>query len=389
LIVLFLAYYIDWLAVVAWSLWIFEIRAGLFSNCFPANPYMVKLFRMVEDRDLNHNVKVPATLMPEIHAADYSYEALEILSQNWRQPVVVRGLFKSSPAVQKWSNPDYLISNVFGSNETSTIYNGTIAHQCERPCERVNQSYSREKAYDETIRGILNGDSLETIVFPPASRSKRLRNQQLEGVFNRIVDQELDLQRIGGSFVNGVAATVLTQMFIGASTPNSSVPIIGTGWHGDVCNNFIVQITGIKRWIMVDPKYSIYMRPVMLTGKTAIVGGECSLMDETLPHFPHYSVDLHPGDFLYNPEWYWHSIENLPTEDPYSFGLVSRQCHIIRNFKSNSIFTSMILINHALAGIYDPEARQRIWSAITGKTLMKPESAVFVEKTQESGGYVS
>jgi len=300
---------------------------------------------------------------------------------------VVRGLFKNTSAVTRWGNPDYLVSKVFGSNSTSTIYNGTIVHHCERTCQPTGQEFSREKPYDETIRGILSGDSTETIVFPPASRSKRLRNQPLEGVFNRLVDQELDLPRIGSNFANGVASTVLTQMFIGAATPNSSVPTIGTGWHGDICNNWIVQIAGVKRWIMVDPKYSIYMRPTMLTGKTAIVGGACSLMDETLPYFPHYSVDLHPGDFLYNPEWYWHSIENLPTEDVYSFGLVSRQCDILRNFKSNSIFTSMILLNHAFAGIYDPEARQRVWSAITGKTLMKPESAVFVEKAQESGGY--
>jgi len=135
-------------------------------------------------------------------------------------------------------------------------------------------------------------------------------------------------------------------------------------------------------------KYSIYMRPVMQRGKTAIVGSHISLIQETLPYFPHYSVDLHPGDFLYNPEWYWHAVENVPGEGPYSFGVVSRQCHVLRNFRQNSIFTSMVLINHAIAAIWDVEARQRFWSAITGKSLMKAESAVSVPKDMESGGYV-
>jgi len=128
------------------------------------------------------------------------------------------------------------------------------------------------------------------------------------------------------------------------------------------------------------------MRPTMNNGKTAIAGGHFTLTTENLPHFQHYVVDLHPGDFLYNPEWYWHSIENQPVS-PYSFGLVSRQCNVARNFKSNSIFTTVILLNHFIAGIYDPEARQRVWSAITGSTLMRPEDAVVVPKDRESGGY--
>jgi hypothetical protein len=391
-LVLFLAYYVDWLSFVTWSVWIVEIVTGVSDMCFPANPTLVKLFGAIEDRDLNRKVKIPATLMPEMRAEDYSFEALEVLSQNWRQPVVVRGLFRDTPAISLWQDPDYLINKAFFSNDTSVIQNGTIVNHYARICnggEKLSGDFSKEQPFDATLKRILSGQSLETVVFPPASRSQRLRNAPLEVAWNKIIDQDLDLKRIGGTFAEGVSKTVLTQMFLGGGVPeNSSTPTIGTGWHCDICNNFVVQVSGVKRWIMVDPIYSIYMRPTMRNGKTAVVGAHDSAATETIPYFPHYVVDLHPGDFLYNPEFYWHSIENHAV-GPYSFGLVSRQCHLARNFKSSGIFTSLMILNHFVAGIYDPEARQRVWSAISGKSLMKPEEGIKVPTNLNSGGYTS
>jgi len=391
LLVAVLAYYVDWLSIVAWTVWCVEVTIGVADKCFPFNPTLVKLFGMIEERDLNQKVKIPATLMAEIQAEDYSFEALEILSQNWRQPVVVRGLFKNSAACAKWADADYLINQAFFSNDTSVIENGTIANHYARVCGtgKLTGVFSKEQPFDQTLRRILAGDSLETVVFPPASRSQRIRNAPLELAWNKILNEDLDLERIGGSFLGGATTTALTQMFLGGSVPEDSpTPTVGTGWHCDICNNFIVQVVGVKRWIMVDPIYSVYMRPTMVNGKTAIAGAHVSIAKETLPYFPHHIVDLHPGDMLYNPEWYWHSIENRPV-GPYSFGLVSRQCHIKRNFKSNAIFTSMITLNHIIAGIYDPEARQRLWAALSAQSLMKPEEGIHVTKDVNSGGYAS
>jgi len=270
------------------------------------------------------------------------------------------------------------------------IQNGTVAYAYVRTCDNktFQTEYSKEQRFDETLRRIMTQESTETVVFPPASRSKRYRNAPLESAFNKMVDRELDLRRIGGDFARGTQSTVLTQMFLGGGVPeNSSTPVIGTGWHCDICNNFVVEISGVKRWIMVDPKYSAYMRPTMTNGKTAIAGGHISAATENLPYLPRHVIDLYPGDFMYNPEWYWHSIENQPSE-PFAFGLVSRQCHMRRNFRGNSIFTSLILLNHAVAALYDPEARQRTYAVLTGSTLMHPDEAVVVPKHAESGGYI-
>ena len=210
--------------------------------------------------------------------------------------------------------------------------------------------------------------------------------QVVEEHWNEMVEDDVDLSRIGPMFAEGARSTVLTQMFLGGGTDEKSSPL-GTGWHGDICNNFVVQVSGVKKWIMVDPKYSMYMRPTMRGGKTAIVGGHLSSEEETMPYFPRHEFLLNPGDFLYNPEWYWHSIQNLPV-GPYAFGLISRQCHPARNMKQATAFTSMVVANHAYAALFDVEARMRLYSAITGASLMQPEKGVNVAAQNEvKSGY--
>ena len=347
---------------------------------------------MLEDRDLDRSVRIPPSSVMEIQAKDYSYHALKMLSQDWTQPVIVRGLFADSPALTNWRNPDYLIGKTFGSNLTSVIHNGTIVKHYEMVCgkEEEGETFSEYKPFDQTIRRIMAG-STETIVYPPASRSKRVRDKELEIKWNEMVKNDVDLARIGPMFQEGARSTVLTQMFLGGgvdtSDPSKSVPAIGTGWHGDVCNNFVVQISGEKMWIMVDSKYSMYMRPTMRGGKTAIVGGHLSIEEDTMPHFPHHVFTLVPGDFLYNPEWYWHSIQNHEV-GPYAFGLISRQCHIKRNLKQAALFTALVVVNHAKAVLFDVEARMRVWALLSGESLMQPEKGVNVDASNEAkGGY--
>jgi len=382
---------VDFLELLAWTVWSGSLLFQKAHRCYYKNPLHVKLFSMIETRDLDRSVRIPATPLVEIQAKDYSIKALEMLSRDWTQPVIVRGLFADSPALQKWVDADYLINNAFGSYNTSVIHNGTIVKHYEMVCgeEEPTETFSEDKPFDSTIRRIMKG-STETIVYPPASRSKRVREMELEKKWNELVKQDLDLTRIGPMFADQARSTVLTQMFLGGGVDisrKSNVPIIGTGWHGDVCNNFVVQISGVKKWIMVDPKYSKYMRPSMRNGKTAIVGGHISIEEETMPYFPRHEFVLNPGDFLYNPEWYWHSIQNHPV-GPYAFGLVSRQCHILRNLKQASVFTGMVTANHIYAAIFDVEARMRIWALFSGESLMQPEKAINVDaKLEARNGY--
>jgi hypothetical protein len=395
---------VDYLYWVTWGLWSLSVLTQQMDACFYGNPILVSLFTALEKRDLSNAKRVAATMPAVLQADEYSIEALEKASEGWTQPVIVRGMFANASALTKWAEPTYLADTVFVNTSVSVIHNGTISKHYEMVCapkdkkREADETFSEYKPFNEVVQRIANG-SPETIVFPPASRSKRVRDRGVEERWNAAISKDLDLKRIGPMFEAEAKATVLTQMFVGGGRDtinddpeNSEVDnlgkALGTGWHGDVCNNFVVLIAGVKHWIMMDPKYSTYMRPSMRNGKTAVVGAHLSMEKETMPYLPHLEFDLYPGDMLYNPEWYWHSIHNHPVA-PFAMGLISRQCHVGRNLKMATAYTSAVIVNHLTAAIFDVEARMRVWALISGSSLMKPEEGVNVDNAKEiKVGYV-
>jgi len=259
-----------------------------------------------------------------------------------------------------------------GSYETNTVQNGSQLdyHKVNCHIKKITE-WAKQEPFDKVMQELEDPNSLKTIVFPPASRSKRVRDKEMEEVFNALVTKDLDLPRIGGGFSSGVKNTVLTQLFAGNGVEGES---IGSGWHCDMCNNFVVQVQGQKLWTFVEAAYSKYMRPTMQNGKTAISGADRSITTDTIPFLPKQYALLKEGDFLFNPDWLWHSVLNPPNTG-FTMGLVSRECHFLRVVKAQPIFTSIILLNHLVAGVTDPEARMRLWSAITGKSLMVNNTA--------------
>ena len=167
IVALFLVYFVDHLNIAAWSVWTYQAFFQKGSVCYTQNDWFVKLFSMIEKRDLNLKYKIPATSVVEINAADYSFKALEVLSKSWTQPVIVRGLFGNASALTKWSNPDYLIDHTFHSSLTSVIHNGTIIKHYERICGKEEGTFSEYKPFDETIRRIAEESStVSDYIFP-------------------------------------------------------------------------------------------------------------------------------------------------------------------------------------------------------------------------------
>jgi len=255
----------------------------------------------------------------------------------------------------------------------NTLRNGSIQFSHDRICHKIPMvPFGDQKPFNESIRRIAAG-SHESIILPPASRTKRVRDRELEVIFNKLAERDLDLQRLGGGFAaasaSGIKNTALTQMF---AATGSSETLTGSGWHCDICNNFVVQVKGVKKWIFVGPEHSIYMRPSMPGGKTAIAGGHGGNRKASIPYLPREEVIITPGDFMYVPEWHWHQVENIPG---FSIGIVSRECNLLKNMKQNALFTSLIMANHAVLAWNDPEARLRLISGITGRSMMVNDTA--------------
>lgn len=102
------------------------------------------------------------------------------------------------------------------------------------------------------------------------------------------------------------------EVFVGANGASSA-------FHCAAGSNIYVMAGGRKRWILVDPRDSFGMYPLIgLNPRGAIIGSPISTSNSAresgFPLFakiPKYEALLNPGDILFNPSWWWHEVTNL------------------------------------------------------------------------------
>mmetsp|Transcript_4152 Transcript_4152/g.9298 ORF Transcript_4152/g.9298 Transcript_4152/m.9298 type:complete len:421 (-) Transcript_4152:639-1901(-) len=101
----------------------------------------------------------------------------------------------------------------------------------------------------------------------------------------------------------------------------------GSPFHDAGNWNMFYQIDGKKTWWFIDPYDTFLGYPLAMLGRAAGFL-MCLWPDEynreAFPLFqfcPVYSTTLEPGDVLFNPPWWWHSIKNVT---PTSVGVASR-----------------------------------------------------------------
>jgi quercetin dioxygenase-like cupin family protein len=101
----------------------------------------------------------------------------------------------------------------------------------------------------------------------------------------------------------------------------------GTPFHNAAVYNMFYMIDGKKKWWFVDPYDTFLAYPICVLGRAASIIGclwphEYNV--EAFPLFkycPVYYAEVGPGDVLFNPPWWWHSIKNSATK---TVGVASR-----------------------------------------------------------------
>lgn len=88
----------------------------------------------------------------------------------------------------------------------------------------------------------------------------------------------------------------------------------GTPAHAGYNYNLFYQLDGTKRWTIVDPAFSCFYYPyIMPTHIDSATDWHTEEDRERCPLFrycPTYELELEPGDLLFNP-WYWlHTVKN-------------------------------------------------------------------------------
>lgn len=237
-------------------------------------------------------------------------------------PVVLRGMAKDWPAVREWT-PDFFRTHHGDEVIPTRLRGGGIANDDLRFVEM-----SVTDLVDDIERGgECFGGHVEDIWH---------RNPELIGAVDLDMLQRLMCQK-RRFFDARLSRIASLQLFLSGAGTRS-------GFHCAGGPNLFVMVHGHKRWTFVDPKFSMWMHPVtrkdMFYAASPIdwLEADEAIAAAGFPLYrfaPKHVVDLHPGDVLFSPQWWWHAVE---TTCP-SIGVASRT--INKFFLGHRLFSTM------------------------------------------------
>lgn len=250
--------------------------------------------------------------IPSIHIDDLTKESFLKYSHNFTKPVIIKGFLKDCEATQKW-DLDFFKNN----------YGDTLLPILKTKTKYSFQVDRQNITMKEFIKSIEND---ETLYLNNVSRIFGNHPELLK---------HLDLENIEKyTGVDVVNSTNVTHMFMGGKDT-------GTTLHCSITGNFFYNIKGKKKWYLINPEYSPYLKPI--TSKTGLFA--VSLYDicnanknDYILNIPRYEFVLEPGDMLYNPPWWWHAVIN---KSDYTIGCANRFTDFLVSFKNNPGFSSL------------------------------------------------
>lgn len=303
---------------------------------------------------LTDRPKAPPEHIPVINFKDYSYEKLREVSENFRHPTVVRGIFAGTPAVENWGKKDYLKSYL-GHFELPITLNASI----ESP-----QNNHAMRSFSDAWDKIYSNDTEKTYMFFP-QKNRPLKkhydghqrmlakdNEKLletsdyarvSKAVNNLALQDLQIdKKIWPGFGTPVHKSYLGAQLIIGMGKNDSEQTTGSAWHCAMGGNFFIQIVGRKRWYFMDPKFSALFKPLRIGTVAFMINEDYSPWYLLHPHLPLRYVDLQPGDMIYNPDYQWHTIQNY---EGLTVGMPIRDFNVSKAFRNNLLFSSVAISN--------------------------------------------
>lgn len=297
----------------------------LYSLLFLINKYIdfnffEKLLNLYEDRYIKKHISkkpIRAQEIPTIDASELTQEIFEQLSDNYRRPVLIKGYLKETNAVKSWTE-DYLKEIIDDDFELTIL---------EKKDKLLLEDYTFQGFYE-------NMDSSNIYI----NNNNTIFSNYPE-LFDDIKDRFYDF--INTLKNSGLRNIHIANLFIGYNTSDN---MKGSNTHCGGSGNFFCMIKGCKKWTLIDPKYSIFLKGrVSQSGIHAqtlmdLPDTDISVEPEILRHLPRYEIVLEPGDILWNAPWWWHRISNM--NDGLNIGLAIRNNKVTKlNLLNNFLYT--------------------------------------------------
>lgn len=282
-------------------------------------PILEKILNYFENlmikKYIGHIEKEPLQI-PLIDAKKLTDKEFSKMSNNYRNPVLIKGYMKDTNAVKKW-NFDYL-HHIIGDFKINTIKN-------------IDKFELEDIKFTDFVNRVENED-----IYINNNHTILANFPQL---FDDIKPKFELLMKVLKSCNLGIVH--IANLFIGYDNPNKKTT--GSNLHCGGSGNFFCMLQGKKHWTLLHPKYSC-----LLKGRVASTGIHAQTLfdmpdipiDHTpsiLKYLPRYEIVMEPGDILYNPPWWWHRIRNF---NELSIGMAIRNNKVTAlNLTNNFTFT--------------------------------------------------
>jgi len=251
--------------------------------------------------------------LPQASALDEPYVVeLSNVTDFWRasrgktRPVVIRGLFSDSRAVQSW-NATTLSQNALVKDLPLQVFGG---HCLERIQEAIaRRQFAQNDDSSVCLEERTFGDFLQS---PNGQYCKQFTH--LFSVDPSLV-ADLELERLGSIYPTGGSAIVPT-LFVGKGHQHP----YQTPYHAAAPSNYFLQIVGQKQWRLAPPTLTPYMQPFFYSDVPSIASRIACVMPGAEQEYRYQDlpgtsvVTLKAGDFLYVPPWWFHEITH-PVND--------------------------------------------------------------------------
>lgn len=285
-----------------------------------------------ENRMIKKYIKkeyIPPTPIPTIYAKQLSNQRFLKMSNNLRNPVLIKGFMKDTQAVSNWDF-DYF-KQILGDYKLNILSKKDRLEIMNMSFSEFNDRAKNEPLYINNNNTILSDYS---ILFNDVKRQ-----------FNKLINTiyTMDLKHIH-----------IANLFMGYTKNGSNMHCGGSG-------NLFCMIRGTKRWTLIDPRYSALLKGRVsesgIHGQTLFDMPDTSLNDypNIFNYLPRYDVVLEPGDILWNAPWWWHRVEN---SDGLNIGLAIRNNKVTKlNLYNNLTYTlsgsTYLLYNSIIIGLYE------------------------------------
>lgn len=222
-------------------------------------------------------------------------------------PVVIKGLGSTWPAVQNWT-PEFFKSR-YGEE--------TVCVRIKAAGVGAESVYTRDVTMAELVDNVLRGgeyyaNNIEDLFNAHPELRNDLLLLELEAYSCPNPPKITPGQKKGWRLPKW-GEILSTQIFISNAKGR-------TGYHCASGGNFFLQVYGRKRWLFVNPRHTPFIYPIIRKDfmySSSAVDSRMSTRDlvkEGYPLYnliPKYEVVLEPGDVLYSPQWWWHTVDNL------------------------------------------------------------------------------